>query len=160
REKVADALSGCDVLYHLAAIYATWLPDPSIIYEVNVEGTKTVLWAAYKAKLRRIIYTSSIAAVGVNTDGRPANETTEFPHWEDGNAYIRCKSLSEREALKFAREGLPLVAVNPAFPFGAGDTGPTPTGGLILNVLKHRVPFSMPGGFCAIDVDDVAAAHV
>src|SRR5687767_11476878 len=58
RQKIGDALEGCDVLYHLAAIYKLWMKDPSLIYEVNVEGTKTVLWAAYKAKLKKVVYTS------------------------------------------------------------------------------------------------------
>src|SRR5262245_30782692 len=75
RAALGKALEGCAVLYHLAAIYAVWLPDPSIIYEVNVEGTKTVLWAAYKANLKKVVYTSPIAAVGARPDGTPADES-------------------------------------------------------------------------------------
>lgn len=160
REAIGNALKGCDVLYHLAAIYAIWLPDPSIIYEVNVEGTKTVLWAAYKANLKKVVYTSSIAAVGAREDGSPADENVDFNVWDDSNAYIRSKWLSERDALRFAREGLPLVVVNPAFPFGERDTGPTPTGQILLNVARQKAPGWIDGGFCAIDVDDVAEGHV
>ena len=162
RARIAAALKGCDQLFHLAAIYAIWLPDPSKIYEVNVEGTKTVLWAAYKANLEKVVYTSSIAAVGRREDGSPSDESVAFStkDWDDGNAYIRSKWLSERDALRFAAEGLPLVVVNPAFPFGERDIGPTPTGGFIVGALKGKVPGYMEGGFCAIDVEDVAEGHV
>jgi len=162
REGIARALEGCDTLYHLAAIYAIWLRDPSLMYRVNVEGTKTVLWAAYKAKLERVVYTSSIAAVGRGENGTPVDETHQFGQedWDDGNAYIRSKWLSELDALRFAREGLPLVVVNPAFPFGERDIGPTPTGGFILAALQKQVPGYVDSGFCAIDVDDCAEGHV
>src|SRR3954470_23954002 len=90
REAIARALDGCDTLFHLAAIYAIWLPDPSLMYRVNVEGSKTVLWAAYKANLDKVVYTSSIAAVGRRPDGTPADESNEFSSmdWDEGNAYV------------------------------------------------------------------------
>src|SRR5262252_8771507 len=164
RAAVGRAVEGCDVLYHLAAIYAFWLPDRSRIYEVNVEGSKTVLWAAYKAHaagtLRKVVYTSSVVAVGHRPDGSPADETVPFAEWEEGSAYIRSKWLSERDALRFAREGLPLVVVNPALPFGERDLGPTPTGQILLNIVKGRALGWIKGGFCAIDVDDLAEGHV
>ncbi|HEY7954383.1 MAG TPA: NAD-dependent epimerase/dehydratase family protein [Polyangia bacterium] len=161
RDAIAGALKGCDTLYHLAAIYAIWLPDPALMYRVNVEGSKTVLWAAYKANLDKVVYTSSIAAVGASDQG-PADETHEFSRrdWEEGNGYIRSKWLSELDALRFAREGLPLVVVNPAFPFGERDIAPTPTGGFIIAALKKQVPGYVNAGFCAVDVDDVAEGHV
>ncbi len=162
REAIGRALQGCDVLYHLAAIYAIWLPDPSLMYRVNVEGSKTVLWAAYKASLDKVVYTSSIAAVGHRDDGQPSTEEDQFGprEWEDGNAYIRSKWLSELDALRFAHEGLPLVVVNPGFPFGERDIAPTPTGGFIIAALKKMVPGYVDAGFCAVDVDDVAEGHV
>ena len=162
RARIAEALRGCDTLYHLAAIYAIWLPDNGKMYQVNVEGTKTVLWAAYKANLSRVVYTSSIAAVGHRPGAEPADESVPFTgdDWRDANAYIRSKWLSELDALRFAREGLPLVAVNPAFPFGERDIGPTPTGGFIVALLRGMVPGYVDGGFCAIDVEDVAEGHV
>ena len=162
REAVARALAGCDTLFHLAAIYALWLPDPERIYEVNVEGTKTVLWAAYRANLSRVVHTSSIAAIGRRDDGQPADESSVFGprDWAEGNAYSRSKWLSERDALRFAREGLPLVVVNPAFPFGERDRGPTPTGKFIVEALHRRLYGYPDGGFCAVDVDVVAEGHV
>ncbi len=160
RAKLGEAMSGCDTLYHLAAIYKLWLPDNSLMYEVNVEGTKTVLFAAMKAKLKKVVYTSSIAAVGHPASGDLADETTAFNLWDESNHYIRSKWLSERDALRFAGEGVPVVIVNPAFPFGERDVGPTPTGKFIIDMLKGDVPGYMEGGFNVVDVEDVAEAHL
>jgi dihydroflavonol-4-reductase len=158
--KVGLALKGCDKLYHLAAIYKLWLPDRRRMYDVNVEGSQVVLLAARKAELQRIVYTSSIAAVGHRPGKQLSDEGAEFNSWDEANDYIRSKWLSERLALCFAREGLPVVVVNPAFPFGERDIGPTPTGGLILEALRGKVPGYLEGGFNAVDVDDVAEGHV
>lgn len=160
RARVSAALAGCDVLYHLAGLYRLWLPDYSVLYKVNVEGTKTVLFAALKAGLRRVVYTSSIAAVGVSRTGELADETTRFNTWPDANHYVRSKYLSELDALRFAKEGVPIVIVNPAFPFGERDIGPTPTGRVIIDTLRERVPGYVDGGLNVIDVDDVAEGHV
>ncbi len=162
REAVARALKGCDTLFHLAAIYAIWLRDPAQMYRVNVEGSKTVLWAAFKANLDKVVYTSSIAAVGHHPDGTPANEQDQFSDedWHVGNSYVRSKWLSESDALRFASEGLPLVVVNPSFPFGERDRAPTPTGGFIVAALRGQVPGCIDAGFSVIDVDDVAEGHV
>ena len=160
RDGVGRALEGCSALYHLAAIYKLWLPDPSTIYEVNVEGTKTVLFAAMRANVDRVVYTSSIAAVGRPETGALADETTAFNLWDESNDYIRSKWLGERDALRFAREGLPVVVVNPAFPFGERDIAPMPTGQFIVEALGERVPGYPGGGFNAVDVDDVAEGHV
>ncbi len=153
------ALAGCATYYHLAAIYRVWNPDPRAIYRVNLEGTTTSLLAAQAAGVGRIVYTSSIAAVGRNPDGRPADETVEWNLHDVADEYILTKHLSERIAMRFAQV-LPVVIVNPAFPFGPGDIAPTPTGKIILGLLRGEMPGTGPGGFCAVDVDDVAAAHV
>ena len=160
RNAVAAAIAGCDVVYHLAAIYSLWLPDESLIYQVNVEGTKNVLFAALSAGVRKVVHTSSIAAIGVPPTGELADEGFRFNHWRGGNAYIRSKYLSDLDAQRFAAEGLPVVIVCPAFPFGERDRGPTPTGRFIVEALHRRVPGYTEGGFCAVDVDDVAACHV
>jgi len=160
REAISAALRGCDVLYHLAAIYRMWMPDNGLIYKVNVEGTKTVLFAAMRADLRKVVYTSSIAAVGVAGAGELSDETTRFNTWDSANHYVRSKYLSELDAMRFAREGVPLVVVNPAFPFGERDIAPTPTGGFIVDSLKERVPGYPSGGMNLVDVDDVAEGHV
>lgn len=157
---MARALDGCAAFYHLAAVYKVWTPDPTHLYRVNVEGTTTSLLAAKAARVPRIVYTSSIAAVGHREDGAPSDETVQFNLYDDANPYILSKYLSERVALRFAESGLPVVVVNPAFPFGPRDLAPTPTGRIILGILRGEMPGLPAGGFCAVDVDDVAAAHV
>lgn len=157
---VRRAVAGCDVVHHLAAIYALWLPDDRRMYAVNVEGTRHVLGAALEAGVKKVVHTSSIAAIGVPPPGELADETFTFNHWEGGNAYIRSKYLSDVDARKLAERGLPVVLVCPAFPFGERDRGPTPTGRFILEALHRRVPGLTGGGFCAVDVEDVAACHV
>jgi dihydroflavonol-4-reductase len=159
REGMRRALEGCATYYHLAAIYRLWLPDPRAIYRVNLEGTTVSLLAAQAAGVGRVVYTSSIAAIGLLPGGQPADETVEFNLYDIANEYILTKMLSERIAMRFA-EVMPVVVVNPAFPFGPGDVGPTPTGKIILSILRGEVPGTGVGGFCAIDVDDVAAGHV
>lgn len=160
RDGIGRALAGASSLYHLAAIYKLWLPDDALMYEVNVEGTKTVLFAALRAGVQKVVYTSSIAAIGRPAQGDLADETTAFNLWHESNHYVRSKWLSERDALRFAREGLPLVVVNPAFPFGARDIAPTPTGRFIADALAGRVPGYMDGGFNAVNVEDVAEGHI
>jgi dihydroflavonol-4-reductase len=158
-QKMKRALGGCETLYHLAAVYKTWLPNPEVIYRVNVEGTTATLLAALDAKVRRVVYTSSIAAIGL-VDGGLADERTPFNLFDIANEYILTKWMSERVALRFAEAGNSLVVVNPAFPFGPRDIGPTPTGRIVLAVLRGEVPGVGPGGFCAIDVDDCAEGHL
>lgn len=157
---VKRALQGCDRLFHLAAIYALWLPNRRKMYDVNVVGTQNVLWAAYKAELERVVYTSSIAAVGVLPGEVPADETTEFNQMKAANDYVFSKWLSDEVAKGFAREGLPLVIVNPAFPFGARDRGPTPTGRILLDLVRGKLPGYFDAGFNVVDVEDVARGHV
>jgi dihydroflavonol-4-reductase len=153
------ALEGCETLYHLAAIYKTWLPDDEVIYRVNIEGTVATLLAAQHARVRRVVYTSSIAAVGL-AEGGLADETTRFNLFDVANPYILTKWQSERVALRFAEAGLDVIVVNPAFPFGPRDIAPTPTGAIILSLLKRQLPAFGPGGICTIDVDDCAKGHV
>jgi len=153
------ALQGCAAYYHLAAIYRVWNPDPRAIYRVNLEGTTTSLLAAQAAGVGRVVYTSSIAAIGLRGDGRTSDETVAFNTHDIANEYLLTKMLGERIALGFAKV-LPVVVVNPAFPFGPGDGAPTPTGKIILAILRGELPGVGAGGFCAVDVDDVAAGHV
>jgi dihydroflavonol-4-reductase len=160
RAAVERAVAGCDVVHHLAAIYRLWLPDDRVIYDVNVEGAKNVLFAARRAGARRIVHTSSIAAIGIAPDGELATEATPFNFWNDANAYMRSKHQSHQDACRLAADGAPIVIVCPAFPFGARDLAPTPTGRFILEALARRVPGTTAGGFCAVDVDDVAECQV
>jgi dihydroflavonol-4-reductase len=153
------ALDGCETLFHLAAVYKTWLPNPEILYRVNLEGTVVTLLAARAAKVKRIVYTSSIAAVGLK-EGGEADETNPFNVFDVADPYILSKWQSERIAMRFAEDGLPVVVVNPAFPFGPGDVAPTPTGRILIGLLREIVPAVGPGGICSVDVDDVATGHL
>jgi dihydroflavonol-4-reductase len=159
RKGMTEALRGAASYFHLAAIYRIWNPDPSIIYRVNLEGTTASMLAAQDAKVARVVYTSSIAAVGLRGDGRPSDETEPFNLYDIANEYILTKYLSERIAMRFA-ETMPIVVVNPAFPFGPRDLAPTPTGKILLSLLKGEMPGVSEGGFCAIDVEDVAFGHL
>jgi dihydroflavonol-4-reductase len=157
---MARALAGCESFYHLAAVYKIWAKDPDLIHRVNVEGTTASLLAAQRAGVRRVVYTSSIAAVGLKEGGEPSDETVPFNLWPIASPYVATKHLSERIALQFAAAGLPLVVVNPAMPFGPGDRAPTPTGRILLGLLRGEIPGYTAGGFSIIDVDDCAAGHL
>jgi dihydroflavonol-4-reductase len=161
RAAVERAVAGCATVQHLAAIYSLWMPDERVMYDVNVGGTLTVLLAARRAGATKIVHTSSIAALGLPaSDGKLSDEDTPFNYWRDANAYMRSKFLSHQAALSLAADGAPIAIVCPGFPFGARDIGPTPTGRFIVEALARRVPGTTPGGFCAVDVDDVAECCV
>lgn len=160
RDAVDRAVAGTRAVFHLAAIYRLWLPRPRVMFEVNVEGTRNLLFAARRAQVERFVHTSSIAAIGLSRDGQLVDERTPFNYWHTGNDYMRSKWLSERTALGFAAEGVPVVVVNPAFPFGERDAEPTPTGRFIVDFLAGRIFGYAAGGFNAIDVDDVAEGHL
>jgi dihydroflavonol-4-reductase len=158
--RLAAQMAGCDLVIHLAAIYAIWLPRPALMWEVNVEGTRHIMQAARQAGIRRVVHTSSIAAIGSRPGMELADETVNFNDWDIADDYVLSKYVAELEALSFASADLEVVSVNPAFPFGAHDTGPTPTGKLVLDTIEGRLPFVVPGGFAAVDVRDVAEGHL
>jgi len=153
------ACDGVEGMYHLAAIYKWWLPDPDLMYEVNVTGTRELMRAAMRHRLKRIVYTSSVAAVGYLPSTAMADETTDFNQW-GASDYIVSKYMAEQEVRSLIGQGLPAVIVNPAFPFGPGDRMPTPTGEIIINVLLDKIPIAAKGGLSAIDVRDVATGHL
>ena len=160
-KKAVDlAIKGVDTVFHLAAIYSTWMKDWSRIYEVNLQGSRNVLWSCLKSGVKRVVYTSSIAAIGIAPGKALSNEDTTFNQYTLGNHYILTKYLSQQEALGFAENGLDVVVVNPCFPFGPGDIAPTPTGAIILGILKGLNRFYFNGGINIVDVRDVAKGHV
>jgi dihydroflavonol-4-reductase len=154
------ALAGCQQLYHVAAYYALWAKDPSIFYDVNVTGTRNVLAAARQAGIQRTVYCSTIGAIGLPADGGLGTEDTPVSLDQMAGHYKRSKYLAEQEVLKFASEGLPVVIVNPSAPVGAGDVKPTPTGLVIVDFMKGRMPAYIETGMNIVDVDDVAAGHL
>jgi dihydroflavonol-4-reductase len=160
KESVNKAVRGVDTVFHLAAIYSIWLKDWSRIYEVNIQGSRNVLWASLRSGVERVVYTSSIAAIGITQGRGISNEDTPFNQYTLGNHYVLTKYLSQQEALGFAENGLDVVVVNPCFPFGPGDIAPTPTGAIIIAVLKGLNRFCFEGGINIVDVRDVAKGHV
>ena len=154
------ALTGCRQLYHVAAHYALWAKTPSIFYDINVTGTRNLLEAAGDAGIERTVYCSTIGAIGLPPGGGLGTEETPVSLDQMAGHYKRSKYLAEQEVLKLARAGLPVVVVNPSAPVGAGDVKPTPTGQVIVDFMKGRMPAYIETGMNIIDVDDVAAGHL
>ena len=159
-DSLRHALAGCRQLYHVAAHYALWAKDPSIFYDINVTGTRLLMEAARTAGLERIVYTSTIGAIGLPEGGGPGTEQTPVSLAQMAGDYKRSKYLAEQEVLTLARAGLPVVIVNPSAPVGERDIKPTPTGRMIVDFMKGRMPAYIETGMNLIDVDDVAVGHV
>jgi dihydroflavonol-4-reductase len=154
------ALTGCSQLYHVAAHYALWAKDPSIFYDVNVIGTRNLLEAARDVGTERIVYCSTIGAIGLPPGGGLGTEETPVSLEQMAGHYKRSKYLAEQEVLKLAKAGLPVVIVNPSAPVGAADVKPTPTGQIVVDFMKGRMPAYIETGLNIVDVDDVAAGHL
>jgi len=157
---LAPALSGCEALFHVAADYRLGAPDPSQLYRTNVEGTRHLLSAAVQAGVKKIIYTSSVATMGIPVDGTPGDERTPASLEAMIGHYKRSKYLAEQVVLEAAAAGTPAVIVNPSTPVGPGDVKPTPTGQLVLDAAAGRMPAYVDTGLNIVHVDDVAAGHL
>ena len=155
------AVSGCRVLFHVAADYRLWIPDPERMYRTNVDGTRELLRAAADAGAGRIVYTSSVATLGINPERTPADETTPVALADMVGHYKRSKFLAEQAVRELVEEqGLPAVIVNPSTPVGPRDVKPTPTGRIILDTLRGKMPAYVDTGLNIAHVDDVAAGHL
>jgi dihydroflavonol-4-reductase len=154
---LATKMQGCRYLFHVAAHYSLWRSDREKLLQSNVYGTKNVLANARAAGIERTVYTSSVAAIGV--DG-VANESYQSPPQKLIGAYKLSKYLAEQEAKKAIEAGQNIVIVNPATPIGAWDAKPTPTGEIILRFLRRQMPFYLDTGLNFIDVQDVAWGHL
>ena len=157
---LARALDGVRCVYHVAADYRLDARNPQEIYESNVTGTRNLLEAARRAGVQRFVYTSTVATVAVPRSGGLPNEETVAGLEEMIGHYKRSKFLAEQEALRAAAEGLPVVIVNPTAPVGPGDWKPTPTGRIILDFLKGRMPGYVDTGLNLVPVEDAAAGHL
>ena len=160
RDSLRRALTGCSQLYHVAAHYALWAKDPAIFYEINVTGTRMLLETAREVGTERIVYTSTIGAIGLPPNGGLGTEQTAVSLSHMAGDYKRSKYLAEQEVLKLAQAGLPVVIVNPSAPVGLGDVKPTPTGQMIVDFMKGRMWAYIETGMNLIDVDDVAIGHL
>lgn len=159
-EVLRRGIDGCQWVFHLAAIYSLWGYSWQEFYQVNVEGTRRVLQTAQDAGVERVVHTSSVITVGVHKDRSPANEETPCTLADMTGDYARSKFLSEEITRDFARQGLPVVIVNPTTPIGTGDYRPTPTGKVIVDFLNGRMPAYVNTGINVVDVEDVASGHL
>lgn len=159
-ESVEAALKGCDTFYQTAALYSFWEPDSRVFYDINVEGTKTALNAALKQGVEKVVYTSSMAAIGCHGPECLANEQSAFNLQKSGEHYTISKYLGEVEALRFCAKGLPTVVVNPCMVIGVRDIKPTPSGQMTVDILNKRMPVCINTGLNLVDVEDVARGHI
>jgi dihydroflavonol-4-reductase len=155
------AIINCENLFHVAADYRLWVPDPETMYDINVKGTQELILAAAEAGISRIIYTSSVATLGINFGGNPADEKTPSSLINMTGHYKRSKFLAEQVVQHLTnKHKLPLVIVNPSTPIGPRDIRPTPTGLIVLDTLCGRMPAYMNTGLNVAHVDDIAQGHL
>jgi dihydroflavonol-4-reductase len=158
---LARAVEGCTALFHVAADYRLWVPDPAAMLRTNVEGTRALMRAALAAGVQRIVYTSSVAALGLAADGTSADETTPVQLADMVGPYKRSKFLAEQVVAEMIGESkLPAVIVNPSTPIGPRDIKPTPTGRVVLEAARGHIPAYVDTGLNLVHVDDVAAGHL
>ena len=155
-----QAMTGCDAVFHVAADYRLWAADPDELYENNVEGTRRICEAALAAGVTRVVYTSSVATLGIPKDGSPGDETTPVGLADMIGHYKRSKYLAEEVAREYVEAGLDIVIVNPSAPIGPRDHKPTPTGQMVLEAAAGRMPAFVDTGLNVAHVDDVARGHL
>jgi dihydroflavonol-4-reductase len=161
RGSLREAVRGCSAVFHVAADYRLWVADSRPMYRANVDGSVNVLEAAAEAGAERLVYTSSVAVLGINPDLTPADETTPVALEDMIGHYKRSKFLAEQAVSRRAAElDFPVVTVNPSTPIGPGDIRPTPTGRVILDAAAGRMPAYVDTGLNVVHVDDVARGHV
>ena len=159
RPSVDRAVQGCEAVFHVAAAYTIWSRDPAGVSRTNVEGTVNVLEAAREAGVSRTVYTSTVGTIGIPEDGLGTEDTPLDPKSLHGH-YKGSKFQAEREALAIAAAGMPLVVVNPTAPVGPWDVKPTPTGKMVLDFLRRKVPAYLKTGMNLVDVADVVEGHI
>jgi dihydroflavonol-4-reductase len=160
-DSLARAMEGCAGLYHVAADYRLWTPEPRRVFQANVEGTRNVMLAALAAGIERVVYTSSVATLGTAPDGAAADEATPVDYAAMIGPYKQSKFRAEAEVRRLVEtRGLPAVIVNPSTPVGPRDAKPTPTGRMVLEAARGRIPAYVDTGLNVVHVDDVAAGHL
>lgn len=157
---LSAALDGCDALYHVAADYRLWARNPNDLYASNLTGTENLMRAALASGVQRIVYTSSVATLGLHPDGQPSDEHTPVTLDDMIGHYKRSKFFAEERVRALCAEGLPAVIVNPSTPIGPGDVKPTPTGRVILDAARGKLPAFVDTGLNVVHVDDVAHGHL
>jgi len=155
-----SAVAGARRVYHVAADYRLWAREPRDLYRANVDGTRAILAACAEAGVERVVYTSTVGALGIPEDGSPGTETTPVTLADMVGPYKASKFLAEQVALEWASRGLPVVIVNPSAPVGPWDVKPTPTGQLIVDFLRGRMFATLDTGLNLVHVRDVARGHL
>jgi dihydroflavonol-4-reductase len=158
-ESLERAVTGCGLVFHVAADYRLWAKDPGELYRSNVEGTRNLLTAARQAGVERVVYTSTVGCIGFPKD-RPGSEDVEVRLEQMTGAYKRSKFQAEQVAIEFASMGFPVVIVNPTAPMGDHDFKPTPTGRIVVDYLKGAMPAFVDTGLNLVDVEDTAEGHL
>jgi dihydroflavonol-4-reductase len=153
------AVAGCTLVFHVAADYRLWSKDPKELYRSNVDGTHNILEAAHQAGVERIVYTSTVGCIGM-PHGGIGDEGTPVSLADMAGDYKRSKYMAEGVALEYARDGLPVVIVNPSAPIGDHDFKPTPTGKIVLDFLNGAMPAFIDTGLNIVDVRDTALGHI
>ena len=160
-ETLKPAVEGCKGVFHVAADYRLWAPDPSGMFAANVDGTRAIMAAALEVGVERIVYTSSVATLGLLPGGQPADEDTPVLFEDMIGPYKQSKFLAEAEVRTLVEtEKLPAVIVNPSTPIGPRDIKPTPTGRMIVEAASGRMPAYVDTGLNVVHVDDVAEGHL
>src|SRR5256714_3618598 len=159
-ESIDRAMAGCDVVFHVAADYRLWVRDPAQMYRANVEGTRTILQAARKNGVRRVVYTSSVATMGFTVKNNPVDESSPVSLENMIGHYKRSKYMAEEVAIAAGRDGIDVVVVNPSTPVGEQDIKPTPTGRIVVDFLKKKFPAYVDTGLNLVDVRECARGHV
>jgi dihydroflavonol-4-reductase len=154
------AVAGCDVIFHVAADYRLWVRDPEQMYRSNVEGTRAILEAARENRVRRVVYTSSVATMGFQSNGHLADEDSPVSLANMIGPYKRSKFMAEEIAVEAGRSGMDVVVVNPTTPVGERDIKPTPTGRIVVDFLKKKFPAYVDTGLNLVDVAECARGHV
>jgi dihydroflavonol-4-reductase len=161
RKSIERATAGMRYVFHVAADYRLWARNPSEIFAANVEGTRNVMEQAMHAGVERVVYTSSVATLGLRPDGTAADESVPLSEQQGIGAYKRSKIAAERLVEDMvAQRGLAAVIVNPSTPIGPRDVRPTPTGRIIVEAAKGRIPAFVDTGLNLVHVDDVASGHL
>ena len=157
---LAAAVAGCRYVVHVAADYRLWVPDPAPMMAANVDGTRALLLAARDAGVERVVYCSSVAALGLVGDGTPGTEDTPVDPDAVIGTYKQSKYQAEQAVRALAAEGVPVVIVNPTAPVGPRDIKPTPTGKMVREAAAGLMPAYVETGLNIVHVDDVAEGHV
>ncbi len=158
-DSLRSAVNGCGVVYHVAADYRLWARRPEEMYRSNVDGTRNLLAAARNAGVERCVYTSTVGCIGMRS-GELGTEDSPAGMDEMQGPYKRSKFLAEKIALEFARDGFPVIVVNPTAPVGDHDFRPTPTGKIVVDFLRGAMPAYLDTGLNVVYVGDVATGHL